>query len=172
MVGGEGGEFDREDSVSSENSCTPSSAGRRWNSEFASGRLADTWTSASRAGVPWWWRASVLGPFDCMFRDMWPGKAFKTKQQQKQLQQQQQQNLFLTSNLRAFLKNGSQQSGRDRRGGHFPYLCSNCLLVDVSCASAPAWTSGTLPAHRACSVITGREHKAGSRACWGRPVSM
>lgn len=44
--------------------------------------------------------------------------------------------------------------------------------VDVSDASAPTWPFGILPAHRASRVIIGREHKAGSQACWGRLVSM
>lgn len=31
----------------------------------------------SRAGVHWSWRGSVLGPLDCMFRDMWQARPLK-----------------------------------------------------------------------------------------------
>lgn len=159
-----GREFDTEDSISSENYCTMSSAGKKWNSEFDSGRFADTWTSASMLQQSWCaleLKGKCLDLLSvclgiCGSQDLF---CFL--------------NLFLTLNLRAFLKNGSQQSVKERRRGTFhPVLYLFQLpMVDISDASAPTWTSGILPAHRASSVIVGREHKAGSQACWGRLVS-
>lgn len=82
-------------------------------------------------------------------------------------------NLFLNSKLRAYLKR-SQYS--ERNGGVDTVFSSlylfQLLMDDVSWAGAPTWTFGISSAQRVSTVITGREDKAGSRACWGTLVSM
>lgn len=148
-------------------------AGRRLCSEFDSGRFADTWTSASMCRQSW---CALELERKCLGLCSWTtwlyvlryvaGKAFF---------------LFVcffkpVSNFKPKGILEEQKSAikeREMRDTFHPVLSLFQLpMVDVSWASAPTWTSGILPAHRASGVIIGREHKAGSQACWGRLVSM
>lgn len=149
-----------------------SSSGRRLRSEFDSGRCADTWTRASMRRQSW---CALKLERKCLGLCSWTtwlyvlryvaGKAFFVCLFFKPVSN------FKPKNILEEWKSAVKE--REMKDTFHPVLSLFRLpMVDVSCASAPTWTSGVLPAHWASSVIIGREHKAGSQACWGRLVSM